>query len=481
MHWLAIHLPALPLEVYPGALASPLPLAVASDPSGERVLLCNPVAEGLGVRPGLGAGAALALASDLRLLPRRPEAEREALERLAAWSLGFTPLVCLARSGARPGALVLDLAASLRLFGGAEAILARVATGVAGLGYGCICCLAPTPGGALTLAAQGQAGVIADRAALRSALAGLPVAALGLDRRAQADLAAMGVRRVADVLRLPRTGLAQRLGPDWVRQLRRLLGDEPDPWPPFVPPAGYAGTLELPAEVPDATALVFACRRLIEELCGWLLGCQSGVARLAWRLGHADLPDTEFDLGASTPGRDPGVWLGLLRERLGRLILPAPVRSIALTAAEVRPLVPAPHDLFPELTVALTPDPALLDRLRSRLGEAAVRGLQALPDHRPERAWRWCPPGEPGPGRGRPDRPLWLLPEPRALEVRDRHPWYGGPLDLGAECERIEAGWWDGGAVARDYFVATSDSGERLWVYRECYGERGWFLHGLFD
>jgi len=476
MHWLAIHLPKLPLEVYPGALASSLPLAVGLDPGGEPILLCNASAQGRGVRPGLAAGAARALAADLRILLRRPEAERAALERLAAWCIRFTPQVSLAP----PAGLVLDVAASLRLFGGGEAIRAAVETGVMGLGYGCTCCLAPTAGGALILAEQGQGGVIAGRAALRSALAALPVSALDLDRRGRDDLAAMGLRRLADLLRLPRAGLAARLGPGLVRQLGRLLGDEPDPRPAFAPPDGYAGQLELPAEVPDAGGLVFACRRLVEELCGYLLGRQAGVQRLEWRLSHADLPDTAFVLGASTPGRDPAVWLALLRERLGRLTLPAPVRALTLMARDVRPLLPGPLDLLPELAQTIAPDSGLLDRLRARLGEGAVRGLQALPDHRPERAWRWCLPGEAGLWQGRADRPLWLLPEPRPLDVRGQRPWYGGPLDLGTERERIETGWWDGLEVARDYFVATTDGGARLWIYRDRHGRRGWFLHGVF-
>jgi len=476
MHWLAIHLPALPLEVYPGSLTSPLPLAVGQDPGGGRILLCNAAAQGRGIRPALAAGAALALAADLRILPRRPEAERAALERLAAWCAGFTPQVSLAP----PQALVLDVAASLHLFGGARALLARVQAGVAGLGYACTCCLAPTPGAASLLAEQGLDGIIASREALRSALAALPVTALGFDRRGHDELSAMGLRQMADLLRLPRSGLAQRLGPGLIARLRRLLGEEPDPRPSFVPPASYRGKLDLPAEVPEAPALVFACRRLVEELCGYLLGRQAGVQRLEWRLGHAERPDTVFPLGMSTPSRDPGGWLDLLRERLGQLALPAPVRSLALAAGEIRPLPPGPRDLFPERAAARTPDPSLLDRLRSRLGEEAVRGVQVLPDHRPERAWRWCLPGEVGTGSGRLDRPLWLLPEPEPLEVHGQRPWYGGTLDLGTERERIETGWWDGCEVARDYFVATTPGGQRLWIYRERHGRRGWFLHGLF-
>jgi protein ImuB len=75
---------------------------------------------------------------------------------------------------------------------------------------------------------------------------------------------------------------------------------------------------------------------------------------------------------------------------------------------------------------------------------------------------------------------LWLLPRPRLLENRDHRPWWDGELHLGEERERIETGWWDGFEVARDYFVATTVKGERLWIYRELKGRRRWFLHGLF-
>ena len=48
--------------------------------------------------------------------------------------------------------------------------------------------------------------------------------------------------------------------------------------------------------------------------------------------------------------------------------------------------------------------------------------------------------------------------------------------------ERIEAGWWDGGDIRRDYYIAESPRGEMLWIYRDSVvapdGE--WFLHGVF-
>ena len=77
------------------------------------------------------------------------------------------------------------------------------------------------------------------------------------------------------------------------------------------------------------------------------------------------------------------------------------------------------------------------------------------------------------------ERPLWLLTEPVPLPG-DEWPRHQGPLEIESGPERIESGWWDGRDVRRDYYVARSRSGVRLWVYREHRGERRWFMHGVF-
>ncbi len=481
MRWLAVHLPMLPLEVLERGGAGEVPLAVGVRRQGGRILRCNAAALASGVRPGMALGAARALCAGLVVRTANPGAEREALERLAAWALGFTPLVSLVP----PRALLLDVGASLRLFGGPGPLAGRVRDGLAGLGYQGRLALAPTPLGALVLAVQADAGaretpLIPDGTALRAALADLPLGALGLHRREWEDLAALGLRRVGGLLCLPRQGLRERLGPRRVDWLMRLLGEAPDPRLPFAAPARYRGRLELPAEVELAEALLFPCRRLLAELGGLLAGRQAGVEQLHWDLDHGRGPGTRLTLGSARPLADPERWLDLLRGRLERLDLPAPVRAVALAADGFRPLAPVCGDLFPDLKVpGRTPDPALLDRLRARLGPGSVRGLALTADHRPELAWRWAEPGESGPGLPRADRPLWLLPRPEPLAERDGRPWLEGALDLGPERERIDTGWWDDHPVARDYFVATSPRGERLWVYRELRG-REWHLHGRF-
>jgi protein ImuB len=47
--------------------------------------------------------------------------------------------------------------------------------------------------------------------------------------------------------------------------------------------------------------------------------------------------------------------------------------------------------------------------------------------------------------------------------------------------ERIESGWWEGGEVRRDYFVARARSGQMLWVFKRSGSGKEWYVHGIFS
>ncbi|NBU50643.1 MAG: DNA polymerase Y family protein, partial [Betaproteobacteria bacterium] len=56
------------------------------------------------------------------------------------------------------------------------------------------------------------------------------------------------------------------------------------------------------------------------------------------------------------------------------------------------------------------------------------------------------------------------------------------PLVLRTRPERIEAGWFDGQPVCRDYHVAEGLDHRLCWVFRERRSpNQGWFLHGWFN
>ena len=101
-------------------------------------------------------------------------------------------------------------------------------------------------------------------------------------------------------------------------------------------------------------------------------------------------------------------------------------------------------------------------------------------DHRPEYAYRVNETMAKKSELIKPQRPFWLLPEPRLLPQKNHRPWLQGPVTLIKGPERIQAGWWSGHDVSRDYYVAMDSKGSHLWVYQELSEQCRWYLHGLF-
>jgi protein ImuB len=479
VQWIALYLPNLPLEALTRSLATPEPQAVAEHSAANhpRVVACDGKARARGVRPGMAVAAALAAAHDLVVRPRDPAEETEALLGLAGWAAQFTPNV----APDLPAALALEVSGSLKLFGGVDRIRARLVAGCARMGFAALCACAPTARGAAWLARAGAAQCVADADALGPALAALPLSIAIGDADTLEALHAIGARTVGELARLPRDGLARRFGQALLDDLDRAHGRRADPRAFHVPPPQFHARLELPAEATQAGHLLFAAQRLFVQLEGFLAARAGGVRRLELRLGHRDAPATVVPIGLVAPSRDAGHFTQLARERLGAIALPAPVRALALAAADVVPLAGAPLALFDDGNGAPEDWPRLVERLRARLGAASVHGVRVVAEHRPEYASQPCtlapdraPCADALAGR----RPFWLLETPRPLAELGAVPHHGGPLKLLAGPERIESGWWDGAEVARDYFVAQTPAQALVWIYRTRGG--GWFLHGLF-
>ena len=351
-----------------------------------------------------------------------------------------------------------------------------------------------------------------EPAQLSAALASIPLALVDLDDATRATLREAGITTFGQAAALPRDGLARRFGAALVTTLDRALGRTSDPRASFVPPPRFTSRLELPAPVHDVEALGFGVQRLVQELATWLTARGLGVVRLSLTLAHEryvrqrGMPETVVPFALGAPARMPAHLLGVLRERLARVALPAAVEAITLASDETAPLAGRNLGLLPGDDAHAVEIP-LLDRLRARLGEEAVTRLVPLPEHRPELAMRDAAVASPR-GRGEslaetisrakarptrnrgakpadvsllPDasRPIWLLGEPQPLaHLLEMQPWVlrDGP-------ERIESGWWDGADVRRDYFIATTPADETVWIYRDHrYGidDGEWFLHGLF-
>ena len=470
--WTCLYLPSLCLQAFLRGSAKEVPAVVSTKSNRPAIVALNRAAQLCGIEPGMSIAAALALHPDLRIHLHDPQLEAKALEGIAVWAGQFTPSISLAP----PNALLLEVGSCLTYFGGLPALLQNIERGVLQLGFKARLASSPTPTGALLLAHAGAATHCSDLGELNRRLATLPVAVLQSARDHLDLLRTLGIDLLGDLLGLPADGIARRFGAELLDEMRRALGDIPDPQKIFVPPETYQGQLELPAPVFEADALLFAANRLIHELTGFLRTRGLGAARVEFDLLHEDCPPTRMNLGMS-PSRDADHLLLLLRERLAHIALPEPAASVRLTLRESTPLAGRQADFYPGAEQAKEARAQLVERLRARLGNHAIFAVKPHPDHRPESAWRYCEPGAAQPdvsAQGASPRPLWLLPTLLALE--------GGPqalaLQLESGPERIESGWWDGADVVRDYYVAVNRRGERRWIFRDRQGQ--WFLHGIF-
>ncbi|MGC1523550.1 MAG: DNA polymerase Y family protein [Steroidobacteraceae bacterium] len=411
------------------------------------------------------------------------------LQRLCLHAQTFTSLVSIEP----PNALLLEIKGSLKLFGPLERLHAGIDACWRRLALQAYSAAAPSTLAALWLARSGArtgnpAGshpvVIDDLGTLSGRLAGLPIACTAWDTERLQTLHALGVTRMGELLRLPRAGLARRLGAATVRDLDIALGRQFAPRRTFVPRARFRARCDFEEEIENVAYLEKALEPLIACCAQFLRERQAGVQALRLKLQHRVAPSTCMHVGLAGITGERRRLTDVLTQKLGRLELRAPVKGMELISGSLQPLSAASLDIFAGLAGSgRDTAPQLVERLRARLGEDAVYGVASIPEHRPEAAWRRVHElslatasrmGEKLTGSRVDDgmpRPVWLLDAPLPLT----HDWV---LEQGPE--RIESGWWDGRGVARDYYVARRKSkGPKLWVFQERRSKH-WYVHGVF-
>lgn len=484
MLWLALILPELPLQVLVRGLTDPGLLAITENQPRPLVIAATAAARKRGIQIGQGVSSALAVVPELNLRPRTPAAERTLLHEVATWAGAFASRISLDP----PDCVLLEVASSLRLFGGLATLQQSLHAGLLQQGLLVHSACAPTPLAARWFARNPakcpQATEDARATGWRAHLDALPLDVL-VDGSAVSPaslelLAGIGLRTLGEIRALPVAGLARRQAQAVTDTLSRAYGDTSDLRPEYTPPVSYLVQLALLHPTSHTEPLLFAARRLFAGLASWLAARHAGIDHCRLSLIHERGPDTVLDILTGTPSRDEARLNLLARERIAALRLSSPVEELRLETHGPRPLAARSNDLFGDPASARENAGLLLDRLRARLGTGQVRQLSAFPDQRPEHAWRSMPFGEcpagalPAAGAApATPRPLWLLASPRRLaEPTDLH-LLRGP-------ERIEHGWWDGHDIRRDYYLAKARDDALWWIYRELDPPGDWYVHGYF-
>jgi protein ImuB len=489
--FLAVHLPKLPLEVFrPRWLPEPAHGSAVLEK--DKVVIADSAAREAGVQLGMKRGGVLTLSPETAMYERDVAREAAAQREVGMSLMKFSPDVALLDEAT----VIVEVGASLRLFGGLLSLCRQAKTILDTLGLTARISAAPTGQGAWLLAKHGR-GAGAQRvlqlASLERVLSPLPMLAVPEIRPFADWFIGLGCETIADVRRLPRAGLQRRCGEHLLDSLDRAFGTAPELFDWLELPPTFSARIELPDRLEHAEGAVFAAHRLIVQLCGWLCAKQLAVSAITLSIEHERgrqaLPPTLIDIALGEPAWREDHLLRLLKERLHRVELAAPAIALRLDASKVESAAPDTASLFPEPGGSPEDHARLIELLIARLGDENVLRPAPTADYRPEVANRWVPVSQVVQKTALPadlPRPTWMLATPVRLLMRQHRPFYGSPLRIMSPAERIEAGWFDGELVTRDYFVAQADDRSCYWIYRERVSSRDaeeeqrWFLHGLF-
>ncbi|GEO82024.1 Y-family DNA polymerase [Pararhodospirillum oryzae] len=493
----------------PGAPWRDAPLATVTTRRNALVLdALNPAARGLGLTPGLTLADARARAPGVRAWRLESDPPRRWLARLAEACGGFTPRVAVdgVPDGPKGGGLILDITGCALLFGGEEALAGAVRARLTRAGYQTRVGGADTVGAAWAaarfLASEETPVFVLPEGAQRQLLAGLPGAALRLPPDVVETLAALGIRDIGALMRLPRRALAARLGPVVGQRLDQALGAAPEPVAWHRPEAPVVARRAFPEPLGTPAGLEAALDALLNGVTRALEARHQGVRRLRLTLELCDGGARELLVGTHQPTRDPRHLAGLLREPLACVEVGFGVDALVARVLATDPLPPGwGKAVLPGMEESAPSAPGsglacLLDRLAGRLGEAPA---VLLPRARfwPEEAVRPAVPLTDGGVAGA--RVPWPQPAPRPVRlfapplpacVRVDEAGVPRSLSLGATAFGVRAHdgpeclgppWWNAPGEDREpprtYWRVETGDGRRLWLV---HAGHAWAVHGVF-
>ncbi len=535
----------------------PIPFAVVGDQNGAQVLTSlNDVAQGAGLRAGQPLRDATAMCPALVTVPADPVGDAGFLGALRRWAGKFSPWV----AEEPPDSLVIDLSGCAHLFGGEAALLAEVEADCAGLGLavragvadtrGAAWALAryagqasgsgPSPGSGPDLGRNGDAidqearatrsravkrrgwerggsapqvspgpalpqGVIAQPGQAREAIAGLPLAALRLTPEVIEGLGRLGVRRVEDLLALPRAQLARRFGAQALRRVDQALGLDPEPVAPAGAPLHFAVRISFPDPIGLQSDIEAGLDRLLPVLCARLQAKGRGARRVRLQAFRSDGRVVGIEIGLARPADQGDRIRPLLLLKLDQIDPGFGIDRLRLEAVQTEPVHAVQHRGHLEAQAAAMARQTtesrfgdLIGKLGARLGMDAVVRLHPAQGHIPEKAVTvqaaafsaphdaaWPMPATPRPLLlFRPERVV--APEEPALPAQFRWRRREMAVRVAMGPERLLPEWWldnpDWRSGARDYWRVETAGGERLWLFYAHGAEisGGWFCQGVF-
>lgn len=524
-------------QVFPSARGGAATMCVSDEAWAAGIRAGMPLAEAKSMAAPIGSTSKHAkkpnVTPETQFIEWDAEADRKALLDLAELTRQFGPIVGLDESP-MPDCLLLDVSGCGQLFGGESVLAEALVQRFARQGLRCRAIISDTVATAWAFAhirghqlnEQSSRGtsfridqswlaptIIIPPNQSQSYLESFPLAAGRIPHADIELLSQLGILTLKQLFGLPAEDLPSRLSDEAIRRLRQITGVEEEMITsiPEANPVAATWTSEFAATNRNEVQQVI--QHLVEEIAAQLKRRTLGAIRLICKLKYEDGSVEPVEAEMVKPVQEAGDLFDVLNLRLESLRLAQSVTSIRMHA-KVAPLpVARQKDLFSptEHLEPLEELTTVVNRLNSRLGNAAVLTASAGEDPTPENAVKLSPvmlsdsnvsrqnaeiqlqqlvtPEASSTEAGLPvSRPLFLLPTPVKLSPTGsanmpREFLWDGQQQIVANVvgpERIQTQWWQDQPIHRDYFHLRSAAGSEFWIYQDL-TTMNWFVHGIFE
>ncbi len=402
----------------------------------------------------------------------------------------------------------MDVTGSAPRLGGEQALAERVAAASEQQGYQTRVAVAATIGAAWALAHEATplgTSLFAELAIVptehtTARLIPLSIEALRLSDDTVELLHQLGIRRIGQLLQLPRKSLSARFGDELLLRIDQACGRVPETIVAHSPAEPLQASWQLEYPTAKREIIEEMTRALTEQLSVRLRQQDREAVQIEYRLSPTSGAPTTISVGLYTATASTHHLFDLLRMQLESKSLGGLIQQATLQAT----IAAARHDHQHRLFAGSDSEPAsrqlahLIERLSSRLGRDRVAAARLSREPQIELAYRYHPLTDKLPAARHPKnqdqlaaycRPLRLIHPPLALPVISIAP-DGPPVSFRYQSnthqviahwgpERVETGWWRGPTVRRDYYRVEDQHGCRFWLFRDL-RKAGWFLHGEF-
>ncbi len=308
--------------------------------------------------------------------------------------------------------------------------------------------------------------IFTEKKTISTALKRCEVAHLDIDNKQRQTLSRVGIFTLDRLLSLSMSELGRRFNNQTIRYLTAVRGDTFPTYALYRPGDVFERDCDVSYEIENTQHLLPYITTLLEDLAVFLRLRNKVVTEITLTLFYREQPASPVQFRSATGLSSARKWMDIVSLQLENLTLDAPVISLRLLAESLQEHDAGNQDFFQDRHQYFA-EKQLMSRLQARLGDNCVITPATGNDHRVE--YQTTSHSESFSGHGCHWLPAIRLLSPKRLTT---------PCQITFGPVRLQTGWWDANPVKRDYFIAKTQSGEFVQVFRNA--KQHWFIQGYY-